>query len=293
MTVSSTSNRVVINGTGATYQFSFAFYVGAASDLVVTYTDATGVSTVLSPGAYTVATVATPSPSWPTTGGTVTYSQGSPIPVGSTLTLQRIVPATQPTSISNQGAMWPAVIEAALDRAITIVQGFIDGMNRCLAITPTDGTTLNPLPSATARANSVLGFDGSGQPYAATLASGVIAWATWLVQNFAGQATSAANAQTALGLGVGSTIAAAGSYTLPGGLIVKWGSSGSIGNGASAVQTFPAAFPISFFGALAMRSNASGTSQAADYTDTGGVTAFTIHNQGSNAGTFFWVALGK
>src|SRR5260221_3778897 len=163
MTVSSTANAVTYNGDGVTTNFGFAFYVNAAADLVVTWTDASGNQTVISSGNYSISAPAVPAPGWPT-GGTITYNPGGPIAAGSRLTLQRVVSATQPVVVSNQGALWPAVIEGALDRIVTIVQGFIDQANRSLRITSADGT-LNPLPAVVVRKNSVLGFDGNGQPY--------------------------------------------------------------------------------------------------------------------------------
>src|SRR5471032_2044555 len=144
MTVSSTSSRVVLPGNGTTTAWPFAFKVQQPADLVVVYTDATGSDVALSPGQYDAAGFGQDM------GGTVTYPKsgsGTPaIAVGTTLTIQRVVAATQPTSISNQGAMWPQVIEAALDRLTMIVQGFIDRTSRALSISATDGTVLNPLP---------------------------------------------------------------------------------------------------------------------------------------------------
>jgi hypothetical protein len=162
MTVSSTSSRVVYDGNGSTTTFPFGFKVQQVADLVVVYTDATGTDFTLSGSQYGATGFGVDA------GGTVTYPlSGSPIASGTTLTIYRSVSPTQPTSIDNQGAMWPAVIEKALDRVTMIVQGFIDGVNRSLRITPTDGAALNPLPNATLRANSFLGFDADGQPYAA------------------------------------------------------------------------------------------------------------------------------
>jgi len=201
MAISSTSSRVVYSGDGTKSSFDFAFYVSDQADLVVTYTDSTGNPTVISPGpapaGYHIRAPAIPSPGWPG-GGTVTYNPGSPIAVGTTFTIQRVVAGTQPTTLSNQGALWPQVIERALDRIVTIVQGFVDQAGRGLQIPPTDGTILNKLPIATQRANSVLAFDGSGQPYAATLVSSLAGVATWLFNNFLQQATSASAACTAL-----------------------------------------------------------------------------------------------
>jgi hypothetical protein len=202
MTISSTSSRVVYSGDGTKSSFDFAFYVSDQADLVVTYTDSAGNPTVISPGpapaGYQISAPAIPAPGWPA-GGTVTYNPGSPIAIGTTFTIQRVVAGTQPTTLSNQGALWPQVIERALDRIVTIVQGFVDQTARSLQIPPTDGTALNKLPTAGQRANSVLAFDGSGQPYAATLVSSLAGVATWLFNNFLQQATSAAAACTALG----------------------------------------------------------------------------------------------
>src|SRR6201989_2066182 len=170
MAISNTSSRVVYSGDGTKSSFDFAFYVSDQADLVVTYTDSAGNATVISPGpapaGYQINAPAIPAPGWPG-GGTVTYNPGSPIAVGTTFTIQRVVAGTQPTTLSNQGALWPQVIERALDRIVTIVQGFVDQAARSLQIPPTDGIALNKLPTATQRANSVLAFDASGQPYAA------------------------------------------------------------------------------------------------------------------------------
>jgi hypothetical protein len=288
MTVSSTSSRVVLAGDGTNTGWPFGFQVNSQADLAVTYVDASGNETALSPSVYSVTGFGLPA------GGTVSYPlSGSPIGIGTTLAIQRIVSPTQPTSISNQGAMWPQVIEAALDRVTMIVQGFIDTVNRCLQISPADGAALNPLPAAPLRAGMWLAFDGSGQPVAAE-AVGQAGVAAWLANNFLLAGTSAAAARTALGaialadVGAGATIAAAGSYPLPGGLILKWGTSGAIASAGNAVQTFPAAFPNAFFGAVL-----TPLAGSAGYADTGGTASFKIHNSGAGSAAYFWLALGN
>src|SRR5258708_33889923 len=152
----------------------------------------------LGPTGYQISVPAVPAPGWPA-GGTITYNPGSPIAVGTTLAIQRIVAGTQPTTLSNQGAFWPQVIEKALDRVVTIVQGFIDQANRSLPAPAIDPVTLNPLPTAAARKNTVLGFDGNGQPYAAVITGSLVSVNAWLVSNFLGAASSAAAACSALG----------------------------------------------------------------------------------------------
>jgi hypothetical protein len=193
MTVSSTSSRVVYNGNGSTTTFPFGFKVQQAADLAVVYTDATGTDFTLSASQYGATGFGVDA------GGTVTYPlSGSPIVSGTTLTIYRKVAVTQPTSISNQGAMWPQVIEAALDRLTYIAQNVGDSVSRALVISPTDSGSLSVLPNRTQRANAVLGFDGTGQPYAAQLVAGLGVASAWLVANFFPM-NSAASARGALG----------------------------------------------------------------------------------------------
>jgi hypothetical protein len=193
MTVSSTSSRVVCVGDGTATIFPFHFKVNGPADLVVVYTDTTGTDFTLSPAQYTATGFGLDA------GGSVTYPlSGPPIADNTKLTIYRDVAITQPTSISNQGAMWPQVIEAALDRLTCIAQRVSDSVSRSLVISPTDDVSLRALPNATTRANSVLAFNADGQPYAATLTGSLVAVANWLV-NFLSSATSAPAACDALG----------------------------------------------------------------------------------------------
>ncbi|SKA37808.1 hypothetical protein SAMN02745126_05961 [Enhydrobacter aerosaccus] len=192
MTVSSTSSRVVYQGNGATTVFPFAFKVQQAADLIVVYTDATGTDTVLSQSQYAATGFGLDA------GGTVTYPiSGSPIAAATTLTIYRDVAPTQPTSISNQGAMWPQVIEAALDRLTFIAQKITDTASRALVVSATDGGTVNALPPKIQRANAYLAFDNNGQPIAAQNV-GTTTVSSWLAANFLTM-TSRLAALTALG----------------------------------------------------------------------------------------------
>jgi hypothetical protein len=203
MTVSSTSSRVIYLGNGSTTTFAFAFKVNQPADLAVVYTDATGSDYTLSPSQYAATGFGLDA------GGSVTYPLpgGGPIASGTKLTIYRDVAVTQPTSLSNQGAMWPQVIEAALDRLTYIAQKVTDSVSRSLVISPTDSASLNVLPNATTRANSVLAFDSEGQPYAGTLTGSLVSVATW-VANYFLNSGSAADARAAL--------SAVGYTTMPG-----------------------------------------------------------------------------
>lgn len=185
MTVSSTSSRVIYLGNGSTTTFAFAFKVNQPADLAVVYTDAAGLDYTLSPSQYAATGFGLD------VGGSVTYPLpgGSPIAAGTRLTIYRDVAVTQPTSLSNQGAMWPQVIEAALDRLTYVAQKVTDAVSRSLVISPTDSVSLGVLPNATQRANSVLAFDSQGQPYAGTLTGSLVSVSTWIASYFLPAAT--------------------------------------------------------------------------------------------------------
>src|SRR5690348_4477621 len=110
MTIATSSSRAIARGNGVATSFAFGFLIPDSSEMTVTYTDASGVQTVLDPSLYTVAGIGDAA------GGTVTYPlSGSPIASGTSITIARAVPYTQPTSLVNQGGYYPAVVEGALD----------------------------------------------------------------------------------------------------------------------------------------------------------------------------------
>lgn len=116
MTISTQQSSQTFLGNDITTAFDFVF-VGAAADFInVTYTDASGTLTTLSPSQYTIfLNSPTVGALWGI-GGTVTYpTTGSPIASGTSITISRILPLVQDDSISNQGAFAPQVTEIALD----------------------------------------------------------------------------------------------------------------------------------------------------------------------------------
>ena len=113
MTISSSASQTVLACTGGT-TFTFSFVGVSASYIKCTYTSTAGVATLLSSSAYTVSLNAASSGQIWGVGGTVTWSAGSSHSNG-TLTIQRILPLTQGTSISNQGDFYPQSVEQAID----------------------------------------------------------------------------------------------------------------------------------------------------------------------------------
>lgn len=84
----------------------------SSSDIIVTYTNASGVVTTIPTAQYTlVINPATVGSLWGV-GGNITYPiSGSPIANGTSLTISRVLPFTQTITISNQGDFAPQVIE--------------------------------------------------------------------------------------------------------------------------------------------------------------------------------------
>lgn len=117
MTVSTSQSSEIFLGNGATNTFTFSFIGVAAEDIQVIYSNPPSGPITLLPSQYTLFLNPAAAGSLWGVGGTVTYPvSGSPIPDGSTLTISRILPLTQTTSISNQGNFYPQAIEQALDK---------------------------------------------------------------------------------------------------------------------------------------------------------------------------------
>lgn len=159
MTLSTTTNKTIASGNGVTTVFNFSFPVLAAADLVVIYTDADGVETVLNSSVYTTTGIGATS-----TGGTVTYpTSGSAIATGTTLTIMRVVTLSQGTSITGQGSFDAAVLEAADDFQMMAAQQIDEKVGRSL-MGPAGEGALAVLPGAETRANQALIFDANGAP---------------------------------------------------------------------------------------------------------------------------------
>ena len=145
MTVTTTASQVLALGDGSTTAFDYNFLVpGSTStdqtNFQVTYADVDGNVTVLNTSQYSVTGVNNSS------GGTVVFQVNSaPIPIGSTLLIQRVVPYTQPDSISNQGNFYPQAVEDALDNLELQIQQILTQH----AVLPIGGTANSILRKTT------------------------------------------------------------------------------------------------------------------------------------------------
>lgn len=162
MTISNTSMKVTVNGTGSQITFNYGFIVPNKSNATLYLTDlTTGVITVLGQAAWSMTGAGSG------TGGTFTYPLvGSGLPAITAqqqLTLARNVPATQPTNLVNQGAYSPQAVEGALDWIVMQMQQTADADNRALRV-PQSEASIPELPAAALRKNTIQAYDSNGAP---------------------------------------------------------------------------------------------------------------------------------
>lgn len=161
MTISSTT-RVAgpFTGNGTTATFPFTFKVFQDTDLyVVTLNVATGVTaTLVLTTDYSVTLNANQDSS---PGGSITLTAGN-LATGMTLTITTNIAELQGLDLTNGGAFYPDVINAALDLLTVLIQQLAAPISRSLQLPLVDGSPNATLPAAAARAGTMLAFDGSG-----------------------------------------------------------------------------------------------------------------------------------
>ncbi len=96
------------------------------------------------------------------------------------------------------------------------------------------------------------------------------------------------------GLGFAQTLGTAGSQTLPGGLILKWGTTAVISTDGTLAVTFPVAFPSACYQVQVTAQGTTTTNFEQYSVAAGGITAsgFTIANDGVSLAVF-WFAIGS
>lgn len=159
MTVSSTITKVQWDGNDATTEFAYTFSIGREDDVVLIVTDEDGSETTLVASQYTISGIGG------ATGGTVTYPlSGDPLATGATLTLMRELELVQDTTFINQGGIYPAVVEGALDRQVQMIQQLAEKLGRAVLFAPTDPDNLSyEMPAAATRANGFWAFGPDGE----------------------------------------------------------------------------------------------------------------------------------
>lgn len=170
MTIQSTTRKVQFLGNGVATSFPFTFKAFTTADFQATKTSTTGVDTALVLNTnFSVALNADQNAS---PGGTVTYPiSGSPLANGEKLTILTAIAQKQNTDITNNGGFYPQVIEDEFDYLTILSQQLQEIADRTLKIPSSDNVAANAFGNAATRANTIVGFDSTGQPYTATPAS--------------------------------------------------------------------------------------------------------------------------
>lgn len=172
MTIATTASAQTVLGNSASTAFTFDFVGVSAGYISVVYTDPSGVSSSINSSDYTLALNSPLTNALWGVGGTLTYPlSGSAIPSGSSLTISRVLPDVQLTTIRNQGAMWPTVVERALDYVTMLVQQndqIVNDLNDRAYVVPADeaGIAETTVPSSSSRAGALFGWDAQGNPIA-------------------------------------------------------------------------------------------------------------------------------
>jgi hypothetical protein len=160
VTVSTTSIKNSAAGNGSTTAFSFTFKVFASSEVkVYVRTDSTGAETLKAEGTgsanYSVSGVGSAS------GGTVTFVTAPAS--GETVVIRRNTAQTQGTDYVENDPFAAEDHETALDKLTHIVQEVQEQLDRSIKASRTNTiSSVEFLDGATARANKLLAFDGSG-----------------------------------------------------------------------------------------------------------------------------------
>jgi len=159
MTVSSTTTKKSANGDGINDTFSYNFKIFDDDDIaVVIRTDSTGAeATKTKTTHYTVTGVGSAS------GGNVVFTSGNIPASGETVVLLRNTARTQLTDYVANDPFPAESHEDALDKLTLITQELEEEIGRSLKVSQTNIIATSEFTDdATARANKILGFDGSG-----------------------------------------------------------------------------------------------------------------------------------
>ena len=221
MTVSSATTRNSYSGNGSTDVFAYGFKIFDDDDItVIIRTDSTGAETTKTKTThYTVSGVGSSS------GGNVTFTSGNIPASGATVVLLRTTARTQLTDYVPNDPFPAATHEDALDKLTFIAQELEEELGRTLKVSQTNViATAEFTEDATARANKLLGFDGSGN---LQVSEGKVDTVTTSVS-----AVSAGGSPTASATYTAST----GALALAFGLVT--GNTGATGNSAGLQMTF-------------------------------------------------------
>lgn len=198
MTISSTTNKIQYTGNGVTTSFSFPYIFFATTDLQVTLhntttdVDVTPVP-VLNGAAtydYMVSGTLDPATGEYLSGGNIVFNTAPP--ANFRVTIQRNLTFLQLITLIDNNKFPAATVNGALDRLTIFTQQLLTQQSQALTQPPSDPSPIGLLPTVTTRANSVLGFDVNGDPYAAQVGTGSFVASSYVINTIFPLASAAA-----------------------------------------------------------------------------------------------------
>jgi hypothetical protein len=162
MTVNNQTSKISYQGNGSTTTWSFPFAADQASSVFLFLTDDLGHVNQVAVGQYTVTLNAPVAPNPTSLGGSVVYPlSGPPLAAGNTLTIVRLTPDLQLTSISNQSIVYPPIVEQQFDYRAMIDQQLAEASDRAVKVGIGD-SPMAPLPPKNLRLNLQAVFNANG-----------------------------------------------------------------------------------------------------------------------------------
>lgn len=167
MSLTNLTTKTPYAGNGVTTVFPFTFKIFDQAHLVVTETNALGVtSTLVLNTDYTVTGVGLDA------GGSITrLGATSPPPTGTTGLIRRVLPLTQTADIRNQSAFYAATHEDVFDKAAMVDQQQEEEIGRCVQLPEAFSSGVStqlPKPSP----GAAIGWDSLGQNLLNLIVSG-------------------------------------------------------------------------------------------------------------------------
>ena len=186
MTVSSSTNVVILSADGSTHSFAFTFKIFAASDLKVIVRSTAGVETVKTLNSHYIIADSSVGNS---SGGNILfkYNTGTSSDAhysttdyrpasGEKVILRREIPQTQELDLVDNDPFTATLIEEQLDKVVMQIHGVQEAVDRSFKFSRSNlldssGSAISTAypeieEDTTARANKILSFDSTGVPIA-------------------------------------------------------------------------------------------------------------------------------
>jgi hypothetical protein len=164
VTVSSTTDRATFLGNGVTDSFPLPFRFFADGDIQAALIDHVTLEVMELVLGVDYTLIGANQPEQNGTPASIINLTVAP-PSGVSLFVRRVIPATQPTDIVNQGRFFPEIHENVFDRLTMQIQQSFAIYERTLRVGPFENPIV-ALPPILLRANRLLSFDSLGRPIA-------------------------------------------------------------------------------------------------------------------------------